>query len=162
MIDKDTWYSVWILLTFLLGVGNLIYNYYNNKKTTFINTVTNQRIKWIELLRKEIGLFLGYTHTWCMTPIDDTAKKVEILSELDQLKYLIQLRLNPDGKNDREIVNLIEKITKLTHDSKIDERQKIMEELIIVSQKLLKEEWEKVKHESINGNLKHNLFSHHS
>ena len=40
------WQESAILLTFLLGVWNLIYNFRNAKRTTFINTVTSERQLW--------------------------------------------------------------------------------------------------------------------
>jgi len=39
------WQAASILLTFLSGAWNLVYNFGNSKRTTFINTVTAQRVK---------------------------------------------------------------------------------------------------------------------
>jgi hypothetical protein len=59
--------------------------------------------------------------------------------------------LNPEGLNDKKIIELIDKIPDLTGDRQ--ELNDAMAELINTSQLLLKEEWEKVKKESIEGNL---------
>jgi hypothetical protein len=153
MPDKETAYAIGLFLTFLLGVWNLCANYSSSKKTNFINTVTSQRIIWIEQLRQDIASFLGLTHTWCMSEIEGTSEENEILKELDRLRHVIRLRLNSDATHDRKIADLIKKIPDLTQPSQKEDRVKAMEELIDVSQKLLKEEWEKVKKESKNGDL---------
>lgn len=153
MPDKDTIYAVGIALTFFVGVWNLVNNYSSTRKSNFINTVTNQRIKWIEKLRQEMAAFLGLTHTWCMSDIEGKPEETEILKELDKLRHLIQLRLNPDATLDRKISSLIKKIPELTHESRKKERITSMEKLTELAQKLLKEEWEKVKRESKDGDL---------
>ena len=43
-----------VILTFLIGICNIIYSLYNNKKTQFINTVTSSRMKWISELRESL------------------------------------------------------------------------------------------------------------
>ena len=45
METKDIVYATGILLTFLIGVWNLIFNYRTTRKTSFINIVTSQRVK---------------------------------------------------------------------------------------------------------------------
>ena len=45
---KEYIYGFGIIATFALGLWNIAKNYRLSKKTTFINTVTNERIKWME------------------------------------------------------------------------------------------------------------------
>ncbi len=153
MSDKDAIYAVGIVVTFFLGIWNLWNSHKTTRKTNFINTVTNQRIKWIEQLRQNIASFLGLTHTWCESNIEGKPEETEILKELDRLRYLIQLRLNSDATLDRKIASLIKEIPNLTHSSQQSERKKSMDKLSTLSQQLLKEEWEKVKKESKDGDL---------
>jgi len=61
METKDIVYALSIFLTFLIGVWNLVLNYRTTRKTSFINTVTSQRVKWIEQLRQDISSFSGLT-----------------------------------------------------------------------------------------------------
>ncbi len=63
------------------------------------------------------------------------------------------MRLNPDGTHDRKITDLIKLIPTLTHTSKRAELLDALEELTTTTQELLKEEWEKVKAESKDGDL---------
>jgi hypothetical protein len=151
---KDIIYGLGIALTFLIGVWNLISNYRASRKTHFINTVTSQRVKWIEQLRQDISTFSGLTHTWCFSELEGKPEEYEILKEIDKLRHVIRLRLNPKGEYDKKIEELITKIPELTHISKRDELKQTLDELTRTTQSLLKEEWEKVKVESIKGDLK--------
>lgn len=153
MSDKEVIYALGIGVTLVLGIWNLWNNHKTTRKNNFINTVTNQRIQWIEQLRQNIASFLGLTHTWCESEIEGKPEEIEILKELDRLRHLIQLRLNADATIDRKIAALIKKIPDLTQSSQKPERKKAMEELSDLSQQLLKEEWEKVKKESKDGDL---------
>ncbi len=148
-------YVLWagVLVTFVLGVWNAIQGYYATRKASFINNVTSQRVKWIEQLRQDISAFSGLTHTWCSSELEGKPEEREVLQELDRLRHIIRLRLNPDGTPDRKITALIKLIPELTHVSKRAELLAALEELTTTTQELLKEEWEKVKAESKDGDL---------
>ncbi len=156
METKDIVYAISILLTFLIGVWNLVLNYRTTRKTSFINTVTSQRVKWIEQLRQDIATFSGLTRTWCFSDLEGKPQEFEVLKEIDKLRHVIRLRLNPDPKEtlDRKIEQLIAEIPSLTHVSQHDKLRQALEELTTTSQKLLKQEWDKVKLEAEHGNLK--------
>lgn len=150
---KDIIYGFGILLTFIVGAWNLFNNYKISRKTTFINTVTAERVKWIEQLRQDISSFSGLTHTWCFSELEGKPDENEILKEVDRLRHVIRLRLNPEGEHDQKIEVLIQKIPKLTHISNREELQQALEDLTVTTQKLLKDEWEKVKKEAKEGDL---------
>ncbi len=63
-MDKDTIYGISILLTFIIGSWNFVQNWRAAKKTSFINTVTAQRVKWLEQMRQDVASFVGLTHNW--------------------------------------------------------------------------------------------------
>lgn len=151
METKDIVYATGILLTFLIGVWNLIFNYRTTRKTSFINIVTSQRVKWIEQLRQDISSFSGLTRT---SSLEGKPQEYEVLKEIDRLRHVIRLRLNPEENHDRRIEQLLAEIPKLTDISKRDRLTQALEELTVTSQKLLKQEWEKVKLEAEQGNLK--------
>ncbi len=151
MNGSEIFYGLGIIGTFALGVWNLIANYKATRRTGFINTVTNQRVQWIEQLRQDISTFSGLTHTWCGAFAQN---KREILKEIDRLRYVIPLRLNPEGEHDKKITELILKIPDLTDISRREDLKCALKDLIIHTQFLLKEEWEKVKSEAKNGDLK--------
>lgn len=153
METKDIVYIIGILLTFILGVWNLVNSYFQTRKTSFINTVTKQRIEWLENIRQDVSRFCGLTYTWSISRIEGKPEEFEVIKELDQLRHVIKLRLNPDDTPDRRISALIDKIPDLTHESKQGDLKKAIRELIGETQAMLKDEWEKVKRESEEGNL---------
>lgn len=121
MDTKDVVYAIGIFLTFLLGVWNLVQSYRATRKTSFINTVTSQRVKWIEQLRQDVSSFSGLTHTWCFSDLEGKPQEHEVLKEIDRLRHVIRLRLNPEGTHDRKIEQLIAEIPNLTHISQRDQ-----------------------------------------
>jgi len=155
---KDVFYVVGIILTFVIGVWNIFINYRQSRRTGFINTVTSERVKWIEKLRQNISTFCGLTYNWCYSQLEGKPEETEILREIDKLRHLIRLQLNPDpnSKLERKIEELIERIPELTHIDRRNELRDSLDELIKTSQSLLKEEWDKVKAESKRGDLKEN------
>lgn len=58
---KDIFYAVGIAATFLIGLGNIVYNIHINRRTTYINSVTAERVKWINALRENISKYAGLT-----------------------------------------------------------------------------------------------------
>ncbi len=136
-------------LTFIVGITNLIVILTNAKKTTFINSITTSRIKYIQELRNTIAelcsLVTSYKSRISKLSYED---HFELLKQTNKLKYQIRLYLNPaDEYWDDKILELINKIV---IKDKIDPQNKI-DELIIITQFLLKLEWEGVKRESEKG-----------
>jgi len=156
---KDYFYAIGIIATAIVSIWNIVNHYKTNKKITFINTVTSERVKWLDKLRHNISNFCGLTHTWTRSKFENSSEELKVLTEIDNLRYLIRLQLNPkvvDGKPnvDKQIEALISKIPELTDISRRNELDEAINELITTSQTLLKIEWEKVKQESKNGDLK--------
>lgn len=151
---KDIFFSLGIILTFVIGVWNIVNNYRLSRRTAFINTVTNERVKWIDKLRNNVSTFCGLTYTWRASGLEGQPGEADVLKQIDKLRHLIRLQLNPDGDHDKEIERLIGRIPELTDESKTDELKRALNDLVEVSQKLLKDEWEKVKEESKRGDLK--------
>ncbi len=145
-----------IAVTLLLGVYNAIQNYRTSRRTTFINTVTSERVKWIEKLRQSVSTFCGLAHNWRFSTekgSEDERRKIE---EIDKLRHLIVLQLNPNGKIDKEIEKMVGAIVSMSsgHDNvDADKYRETMQALTRKTQELLKAEWEKVKEESIKGDL---------
>jgi hypothetical protein len=150
---KDLGLTAGVVVTFVLGVWNLVANLRANKRTTFINTVTSQRIKWIEQLRQDISAFAGLTYHWSHSDLEGKSNEAEVVKEIDRLRHVIRLRLNPSGEQDKIIEALIAEIPHYTDPSRQKELVDALERLTRATQALLKEEWEKVKQESQEGPL---------
>jgi hypothetical protein len=153
MEPKDIVLAAGVVVTLLLGVWNAITNHRINRRTTFVNTVTSQRIKWIEQLRQDIGSFSGLVYHWSHSEMEGKDGEGEMLKELDRLRHVIRLRLNPEGELDQKIEALIAEIPHYTDPSRQPELLDALERLTKTTQALLKEEWDKVKLESEHGPL---------
>jgi hypothetical protein len=140
-----------VILSFLVGSAGLWIGIKNSRKTIFINSVTASRIKYLQDLRNSIAEFCGLFHRYHLLIKNDpnlSTEKLKVLESADKLKYLIKLYLNPqDSKWDNKIVNLIEEIRKSLADYPKDK----IDDLILISQYLLKLEWEGAKLESRKG-----------
>ncbi|WP_405371174.1 hypothetical protein [Nonlabens sp. Asnod2-A12] len=133
-------------LTFLIGISNLIITFRNVRKTAFINSVTASRIKYIQQLRESISRFCGLAHSYENKIYKLEYNEVwELHKEANNLRYLIRLYLNPeDDYWDSKIISLIDQIL-LKADQQSTEQ---INELITITQYLLKLEWEGAKKES--------------
>ena len=155
---KDYFYAIGILATAIIGVWNRISYIRTNKRTVFINTVTSERVKWLDKLRDNISRFVGTIHTWTRELYKTPDEEAKLLGEIDRLRYLIRLQLNPvidngEPNTDKRIEDLIATIPGLTDKRLSAELNETLDEIIISSQELLKNEWEKVKDESQKGDL---------
>jgi len=153
MEPKDHVLAAGVIVTLILGIWNAVVNHRINKRTTFVNTVTSQRIKWIEQLRQDIGAYCGLAYHWSHSDMEGKPGEGELLKELDRLRHVIRLRLNPRGEHDKTIEALVEEIPRYTDPQRQKELVDALERMTKATQALLKEEWDKVKRESEHGPL---------
>lgn len=155
MEGKDWFYGAGIVFTFALSVWNLVVNNRNSQKASFINTVTSQRVKWIEQLRQDIAAYCSLLQSvaYADAEVQDPLKRAELLREIDRLKHVILLRLNPDpdATSDRRIQEFMRVVQKQTQTP--SDLETTLGSLIIETQNLIKVEWEKVKDEAEKGRL---------
>lgn len=143
-------------LTFLgivasLGLG--IWNLWHTRRTQYINTVTSERVKWIQELRKNVSALSGAVHTWALTYANASLPQqregeTALLADIDRLRYLIRLQLNPTDSPDDEIEALLLRIPTLTNSATQEQLLITLEALTQKTQMLLKKEWQKVKKEA--------------
>jgi len=176
-----------VILTFFGTMINILMTSKNIKSTKYIDTITSERIKWIDIIRNEVTniiVNINFTlkiysenikdreyeiNNYEQNPevqletqlryFDDKTsnallKEKPIWSESDFVKYLYLLKLRLNPKEDIEIIEIIDYFIKFYNDSEfksaveIPEVQKKINLLIDKTQKLLKQEWEKIKQES--------------
>jgi hypothetical protein len=151
---KDIFYAVGIAATFLIGLGNIVYNIHINRRTTYINSVTAERVKWINALRENISKYAGLTYNWVISNVEEGGEESkEILKEIDQVRILIQLQLNPNEELSQNIIAWIDNVSQSTHESQKEQLKENLKGMVTDVQSLLKEEWDKVKDEAEKGRL---------
>ena len=142
-----------VFLTALINLGfTLFYAWRNTKRTNFINAVTASRIEWIQSLREKMSSFiataiaLNYAkEPGHSTVVGKDAEQMRV--EMDTLRYSIFLHLNPDKQPDKEIQALVLSLYDASDKERIDHLAKI-------TQRYIKNEWERVKDEAESGRLK--------
>jgi hypothetical protein len=149
MGSNDAIALIGIALTFFVSVANLIYSLRNNKRTTFVNTVTTSRLKWINSVRDEVSEFIAVT-----THLSDRSTQPETIGELllqrDTLLHRIALHLNPQDAEDQRIKTLALRTRELSEQGDATrELPAALVELRDATGNYLKKEWNRVKDESV-------------
>jgi hypothetical protein len=128
-----------------------------SRKALYVNAVTVERSKWIEKLRGNLARYSAAAHTlFYQAKIEEyteltepSAEYYQLLRELQDLRSLIKLQLNPKGEIDQNIICLVDRIYELsrtwTFASELESAERL---LVLHAQFLLKAEWEKVKSEA--------------
>ena len=122
------------------------------RRGTYIATVTAERSKWIDNLRRNISQALGtasYLHSMIVEEGIEAIEEEdnELLRNTAVLLATVRLQLNPLGEIDANIILLLRAMPAWVRND--DDAYDNFETLLIRhSQWLLKEEWEKVKYES--------------
>ena len=124
-----------------------------SRRSSYIVSVTSERSKWIDKLRSNIAELLGalgQVHMKHAASKDyrNSGAHFEDIRKIDTLIATITLQLNPRGAIDKNMIRLLERMPREADTSNSNEFRTIERALILHSQFLLKEEWEKVKYES--------------
>jgi len=145
----------------VLSLLSVYFSYQSNKKTTFINTITTERIKWMSEIRENVSKLCS--NTYRLSVRRDISNRQEKLTEVDRLIGHIRLLLNP--KEHEEILKLLDGIPEYFNKSEGREARDMANKIfglttekdlfelsianiIFLSQELLKEEWEKERKDS--------------
>ncbi|NEZ40285.1 hypothetical protein [Paenibacillus alvei] len=107
--------SEWLTLitvaaTLIVGIINLYSSLRTNKRTTYVNAVTSERVKWIGQLRELISEYLMLTAYYEEKPFLKGEEQKSFFERLTFLKYRIKLHLNQNGEQDKKINDLVERI----------------------------------------------------
>lgn len=114
--NKDAITAVGIVLTFLISLISLWFTVKNNKAVHYVNSVTKNRVDWIEKLRKNMAEFIALLDTQDLTDtfieLDDFIKipMGENLKRLNQTGAEIKLMMNFSDSFDRKVINQIDLI----------------------------------------------------
>lgn len=136
--------------TLVVSSVTLWYSVWSNKRTSFVNTVTTSRLKWIDSLRDEVAEFIAVTASLTTPRSAPNGENVTALClQRDTLLHQIVLHLNPHDTEDQRIKTMVDHVRDLTKPSETSmELSKALLELRNVTAAYLKKEWNRVKQES--------------
>lgn len=115
-INQEAYTVVGILLTLFISLISLWFTVKNNKAVQYVDSVTKNRVEWIDKLRKNISDFLALLDTQDLTDTILTPEEAskypfgDNLQRLNQLGCEIKLMLNFSDSFDREIMYQIDLI----------------------------------------------------
>jgi hypothetical protein len=141
-------------LTFLVSLANFFYSLWSNKRTSFVNTVTTSRLKWIDSLRDKMSEFIAVTSRLSdKRVLLAEGGRGDLLLHRDTLLNQIVLHLNPRDPEDQRIRKLVDDVRRLTDQGDPAEHlSHALDELRDATADYLKKEWNRVKVESTEGN----------
>jgi hypothetical protein len=153
MEAKDIIAIAGIGVTLAVCILNLVYSLRSNKRTTFVNTVTTSRLKWIDSLRDKVSEFIAVTERLLITSSPHVQNDAGALTlQRDMLLHQIVLHLNPHDSEDQRIKTLVDHVRELTNRGDVSkELSDSLLDLRDATADYLKKEWNRVKTESTEG-----------
>jgi hypothetical protein len=134
--------------TFLVSAAALLHSLLSDRRTSFINTVTTSRLKWIDSLRDQVSEFLAVTGRLTDSELLGDGARA-LLLQRDTLLHQIVLHLNPHDAEDQKISSLVEQVRTITErGNPANELEAKLLELRNATAAYLKKEWNRVKDES--------------
>lgn len=92
-------------LSIITSIITTIMNSNRTKKTTYINTITSNRIKWMQELKELIDRVIRKTQVNNYSPIyNDEKEKIQYFDELSSIRNKVFLHLNYKGYIDDKIM----------------------------------------------------------
>ena len=152
MTAKDFLLQAGVVVTLVLGLVNLYLNLQSAKRTSFINTVTSERIKWIAKVRENISILCAMCSQWVLHP--SHGNMPDRLHDIEAKKHEVRLQLNPADPEDQDIARLVASLPSWSQALGPVEYMVLEAQLVKATQVMLKREWDKVKAEAAHGDLR--------
>ena len=152
MTGKDLLLQLGVLVTLALGLVNLYFNWRGARRTSFINTVTSERVKWIAKVRENVATLCALCDHWMLHKTQESIP--ELQKQIEAKKNEIRLQLNPNDPEDKDIARLLDRLPSWTQSMTPEDYRDLQVLLVGATQVMLKREWDKVKDEAINGVLR--------
>ena len=126
-----------------------ILNYKENKRKVHFEAITNKRIEWAEQLKKDIPDFIaGIQNYFIVNRVERLILRKKLVSLMEQ----ISIKLNPVNDDfDDEFINTMRRVFENTIKFVVDNEE--INRFRILSQSMVKIEWEGIKLEAKYGNL---------
>jgi hypothetical protein len=151
---RDPIAIIGIAATLIVSIATLIHTLQNDRRASFVNTVTSSRLRWIDSLRDEVAEFIATTNRLVSRRESGLheGKTDELLLQRDTLEHQIALHLNPEDPQDQKIKTLAESVCQLTDSGgTASEISVTLNQLRDATAAYLKKEWNRVKEESVGG-----------
>ena len=152
MVDTKDLLQAGVVVTLVLGLANLYFNLSAAKRTSFINTVTSERVKWIAKVRQNVSTLCGLRDQWILHP--NHQPMPDVLRQIEQVKGELRLQLNPNDPEDNDIERLLARLPGWTKSMSPADYQQLQAALVTATQAMLKREWDKVNDEALRGDLR--------
>lgn len=150
--SKDILLQAGVVVTLVLGIINLYFNLRTAKRTAFVNAVTSERVKWIAKVRENMSTLCSLCDQWMNHRTQDNTP--ELQRQIERIKNEIRLQLNPNDLEDKEIERLLARLPSWAIPIAHEEYSILQNDLVVATQAMLKREWDKVKEEAVNGDLR--------
>ncbi len=152
MDSKDIVTIAGVAATFLVSSASLLHSLWSDQRSSFVNTVTSSRLKWIDSLRDNMSEFLAVSTR--LLKVTGQAADVDVAALLlrrDTLINQIVLHLNPNDSEDQSIGVLVDHVRELTDAMDVRGCTADLVKLRRATADYLKKEWNRVKVESVSG-----------
>lgn len=146
--------ALWVGLAVTLTLG--LVNYHGVKVTarraSFVNTITSERIRWIAKVRESVALLCSLCDTWLNHP--NSIDRQDVQRRIEQVRHEIILLLNPNDEQVKKLVSLITQMPSKDRALTTEAFCALELEVVLATQAMLKREWDKVKDEALQGDLR--------
>jgi hypothetical protein len=115
------------------------------------NVVSANRQAWINTLRDAVSEYQSCVSGMTVFLTAGQIHSSEFRERLDRLLFLdskIKLLINPDEANHQKLVEIVSSLRSISQESTGEELKRMLslqDELTVITQKILKSEWERVK-----------------
>lgn len=113
---KDAILAIGVLLTFTASMLSLYFSVRNNKAVHYVNSVTKNRVEWIERFRSNIAKLITLTKTEDMLNYAPSVREIsersmdENINRVKEVATLLKLQLNFTDKMDRQLIEKIDNL----------------------------------------------------
>ena len=139
------------IVPWVFALLTLIISFWNSRKSeknALLNinktVLSENRQNWINLVREIVSQYLS-VHTMLDAASLDKDKYQELTRELYYLQVKLVLLLNPNEKDSKKLAEQTFKIAKLKDKRPEINVSEVKAEILVLTQKILKKEWERVK-----------------
>ncbi len=159
--EKDTFVACGVIFTAVIGLLNFGYILRNNRRASYVASVTAKRLAWISEVRDHLSSYIALSHEYVMTPPADSEELRKVFAQIVQHRTLLRLQLAPAARSSPVLARLasydewfeknIDEVFAVVQSADTARLATQLELLVDVGQRFLWAEWLKVKAEAIHG-----------